>query len=87
MKGKTHTVEVKKRISEANKKPKSEETKRKLSEANKGKKPGNMVKVEVDDIIYESLTDASTNTGINLSTLRNRIKSKSTKYVNYKIHE
>jgi len=87
MKGKTHTDEVKQRISEANKKPKTEETKRKLSEANKGKKPGNMVKVQIDEIIYESLSDASIKTGINLSTLRNRIKSKNVKYVNYKIYE
>lgn len=87
MKGKTHTDEVKQRISEANKKPKSEETKRKLSEANKGKKPGNMVKVEVDGIVYESLSEASIKTGINMSTLRNRIKSKNTKYLNYKIYE
>lgn len=86
-KGKTHTVEVKQKISEANKKPKSYETKRKLSEANKGKKPGNIVKVEIEGIIYESLTDASNKTGINLSTLRNRIKSKNVKYLNYKIHE
>jgi group I intron endonuclease len=87
MKGKTHTDEVKKRISEANKKPKSEETKRKLSEANRGKKPGNIVNVEIDGIIYESLTEASNKTGINLSTLRNRIKSNNIKYQNYKIHE
>lgn len=85
--GKTHTDEVKQRISEANKKPKSEETKRKLSEVNKGKKPGNMVKVEIEGIVYESLTDASNKTGINLSTLRNRIKSKNVKYLNYKIYE
>lgn len=87
MKGKTHTDEVKQRISEANKKPKSEETKGKLSEANKGKKPGNMIKVEVDGIVYESLSEASIKTGINMSTLRNRIKSKNTKYKNYKIYE
>lgn len=87
MKGKAHTDEVKQRISEANRKPKSEETKRKLSEANKGKKPGNIVKVEIEGTIYESLTEASNKTGINLSTLRNRIKSKNAKYLNYKIHE
>lgn len=87
MKGKTHDDEAKLRISAANKKPKTEETKRKLSEANKGKKPGNMVKVEVDGIVYESLSEASIKTEINMSTLRNRIKSKNTKYVNYKIYE
>jgi len=86
-KDKTQTDEVKQRISEANKKPKSEETKRKLSEANKGKKPGNIIKVEIEGIIYESLTEASNKTGINLSTLRNRIKSKNVKYLNYKIYE
>jgi group I intron endonuclease len=87
MKGKSHTDEVKQRISKGNKKPKSEETKRKLSEANKGKKPGNMIKVEINEIIYESLIDASIKTKINYSTLRNRIKSKNIKYVNYKIYE
>jgi len=86
-KGETHTDEVKQKISKANKKPKSEETKRKLSEAHKGKKPGNMVKLEINVIIYESLTDASTKTGISLSTLRNRIQSKNIKYLNYKIYE
>lgn len=87
MKGKTHTDEIKQRISDANKKPKSDETKRKLSEANKGKKPENIVKVEIEGIVYESLTEASIKIGINLSTLRNRIKSKNVKYLNYKIHE
>ena len=87
MKGKTHTDEIKQRISDANKKPKSDETKRKLSEANKGKKPGNIVNVEIEGIVYESLTEASIKTGINLSTLRNRIKSKNVKYLNYKIYE
>ncbi len=86
-KDKTQTDEAKQRISEENKKPKSEETKRKLSEANKGKKPGNIIKVEIEGIIYESLTEASNKTGINLSTLRNRIKSKNVKYLNYKIYE
>ena len=85
-KGKTHTEEVRKRISEANRKPKSEETKRKLSEANKGKIPGNAIKIEIEGIVYQSLYEASVKTEINYSTLRNRIKSKNTKYQNYKIY-
>lgn len=84
-KGKTHTNEVKQRISEANKKPKSKEHKRKISETLKGNKPGNMVQVEIEGMLYESVTDASIKTGINMSTLRNRIKSKSDKYKNYKL--
>jgi hypothetical protein len=85
-KGKTHTDEVKQKISSANRgKPKSEETKRKLSDANKGHKPGNMVKVQIDEIVYESLSDASIKTGINMSTLRNRIRSKNSKYQSYNI--
>jgi hypothetical protein len=65
----------------------SEETREKLRQANKGKKPGNIVKVEIEGTIYESLTEASNKTGINLSTLRNRIKSKNVKYLNYKIYD
>lgn len=86
MKGKTHTDEVKSKISLTHlNKPKSDDHKRKLSESNKGNKPGNMVKVQIEGNVYESLTDASNKTGINLSTLRNRIKSENIKFVNYKI--
>jgi group I intron endonuclease len=81
-----HTEESRKKMSEANKdKPKSEEHRKKMSNANKGSKPPNMVKVEIDGVIFESVTDASRKTGINMSTLRNRIKSKN--YEGYMIHE
>jgi group I intron endonuclease len=84
-KGKTHSDEVKKMLSEINSKPKTEEHKKKISQTLKGHKPANMIPVEIEGILYESITDAVTKTGINMSTLRNRIKSKSDKYKNYKL--
>lgn len=84
-KGKTHTNETKEKISVKNSKPKSEEHKKKISQSLIGNIPGNIVKVEIDGIIYESLTEASEKLNVNYSTLRNRIKSKSKKFVNYKI--
>jgi group I intron endonuclease len=83
--GKTHSEEHIQKLKEINSKPKSEEHKRKISETLKGNRPGNMVKVKIEGIIYESLTEAVIKTGINMSTLRNRIKSKSEKYKNYKL--
>jgi hypothetical protein len=83
--GKTHSKEHTQKLKEINSRPKSEEHKRKISETLKGHKPGNMVEVEIEGIIYESITDAVVKTGINMSTLRNRIKSKSEKYKNYKL--
>jgi group I intron endonuclease len=64
----------------------SEETKNKLSEKRKGKKPTNMTQVVIDDIIYESLSEASRQTGIPPPTILWRIKSKNKKYENYKSH-
>ena len=84
-KGKTHTNETKEKIGFKNSKPKTEEHKRKISESLKGNIPGNIVKVEIEGIIYESLSEASEKLDLNYSTLRNRIKSKSKKFVNYKI--
>lgn len=81
-KGKTHTTEVRTRLSEVNKKPKSEEHKRKISETLKGNKPGNMRKVVVDGVEYESLSFAARQIGIPTSTMKNRLKS--TKFGNYK---
>lgn len=86
MRGKTHTDEAKEKMRLANLgKPKTPEHRKKLSEANKGSKPSNIVKIEINSIVFESITDASRKTGINISTLRNRIKSKN--YEGYKIHE
>lgn len=81
-KGKTHTPEVRARLSEINKKPKSEEHKRKISETLKGNKPGNMRKVIVDGNEYESLSYAARQIGIPISTMKNRIKSP--KFDNYR---
>ena len=64
----------------------SEETKKKLSESRKGKKPTNMRQVIIDDIIYESLAEASRQTGIPSPTILWRIKSKNEKYRNYHSH-
>lgn len=82
----THTEESREKMRLANKgKPKSEEHRKKLSEASKGIKPSNSKRVEIDGVIYESISDAAIKTGINMSTLRNRIKSKN--YEGYKIYE
>lgn len=63
--GKTHTAE----------------TKRKLSESRMGKKPSNIRKVKIDDIIYDSLSDASKKLDIGPSLIIHRIKSN--KYEGY----
>jgi hypothetical protein len=81
-KGKTHTPEVIQKIKEVNSKPKSEEHKRKISETLKGNKPGNMRKVIVDGIEYESLSEGARQIGIPTSTIKNRLKSP--KFDNYR---
>lgn len=85
--GKTHTKEIKKFLSELHKgKPKSELHKKKLSEANKGNKPSNMIMVKINGVVYESILDASKKLDINISTLRNRLKSKNKKFEEYIIY-
>ena len=64
----------------------SEETKKKLSEKRMGKKPTNITQVKIDSILYESLAEASRQTGIPSSTILWRIKSKNKKYENYQSH-
>jgi len=64
----------------------SEETKKRLSEKRKGKKPSNMRQVIIDNILYESLADASRHTGIPSPTILWRINSKNKKYENYQSH-
>jgi len=86
-KGRTHTEEVKNIIKIRNSKPKSEEHKKKISLSLIGNIPENRIKVEIDNVVYKSLTDAANILKINYSTLRNRIKSKSEKFKTYKIYE
>ena len=64
----------------------SEETKKKLSEKRKGKKPTNMTQVEIDNIVYDSLAEASRQTGIPSPTILWRINSKNKKFENYQSH-
>jgi group I intron endonuclease len=79
-KGKTHTEEHKNKLREINSKPKSEDIKRKISEKLKGTKPGNMRQILIEGVIYESLTEASIQLNIPLSTVKNRLKSDSQKF-------
>ena len=92
MKDKTHTPEVKMLLSELNKKPKSDKTKDMIRESlieyyKKGNKPKNTKKILIDDIIYEGYNDASVSLNIPISTIRNRIKSKSYKNYNHIIND
>jgi len=65
----------------------SEETKKTLSEKRKGIKPTNMKQVSIDDVVYESLAEASRETGIPSPTILWRIKSNNTKYEKYLYYE
>jgi group I intron endonuclease len=65
----------------------SEETRKKISENNLGKKPPNMLKVVVDDVIYDSMTQAGIQLGLNTTVVLWRIKSKNPNFDNYKYSE
>lgn len=62
----------------------SEETRKKISEKNLGNKPPTMIKIIVDDIIYDSMTEAGRQLGLNTSVVLWRLKSKNPKFNNYK---
>jgi DNA-directed RNA polymerase specialized sigma24 family protein len=64
-------------------KPKSEEHKRKISEKLKGNKPSNMRQIMINDVLYESLSEAARQLVLPLSTVKNRLKSNSRKYINW----
>jgi group I intron endonuclease len=82
-KGKCPSNENVERFKKMIKLPKSEEHKHNLSESLKGHKPGNIRKVIVLGIEYESLTDAARKIKIPTSTMKNRLKSKNKKFKNY----
>ena len=82
MKGKTHTDEVKKFLSNLNKKPKQQETKEKISNSLKkyqetAEKPKNTRKFNIDGKIYLGYNEASKDLNIPVGTIRNRLKSDS----------
>lgn len=63
----------------------SKETKLKLKNTMLGRKPVNLKKVRINDIIYESLTDASRHLNVVPATILYRIKSKN--YPTYEYHD
>jgi hypothetical protein len=82
-KGKTHSNEHKQKLKVINSKPKSEEHKRKISETLKGNKPSNMRQIIIDGVTYESLSEAARQLLLPLSTIKNRLKSNSKKFINW----
>ena len=82
-KNKTHSDDAKEKIRNATKKPKTETHKKKISLSLMGNKPGNMRKVQVNEKVYESLSSAARSVGIPISTMKNRLKSDSPKFIGY----
>lgn len=74
MLGKTHTDKVRKRISEANSKPKTEEHKNNIS-----KNSPNNKQCTIEGIVYRSIAEASRQLGLSENTVRGRIKNKNFK--------
>lgn len=92
--GKTHSIENKEKFSKYAKqkignknsfygKQHTEETKNKIREKNKNLKPVNMIKIQIDDKIYESYGDASKCLGIGITTIRWRCLSSNEKFKDY----
>lgn len=66
------------------KKQHSDETKKLLSDKMKGKKPVNMKKVEIDNVIYESISNAARSLNCSNALIIYRIKSNLKKYNSYR---
>lgn len=58
----------------------SEETRKRIAEKKLGSKPTNIRPVVIDDVVYESITDAGRKLGKNPSVVLWRIKSENPKY-------
>ena len=62
----------------------SEETKEKIKEKSKGRLPPNTIKISIDGKIYISITEAARQLNLAAPTVLWRLKSKNTKFDNYK---
>ena len=62
----------------------SEETKQKIGKTKIGVIPTNAIEIMIDDKIYISITEASRQLNISISTILWRLKSKNPKFTNYK---
>lgn len=65
----------------------SNEVRKKISEKNKNKSPSIISNIIIDDINYESLTQASNKLKIPVSTISWRIRSKNPKFDSYKYND
>lgn len=95
MYGRTHTNEVRRRLSKLNKgarvgeknpnygKTHTDETKRKLSKAKKGVLPVNSMSVNINGVTYPSAANAARQLSIPLPTLLFRIRSHNPKFSKY----
>jgi hypothetical protein len=93
--GTKRSDETKKKLSEIRKtkikeknsfygKKHTEKAKKAISESKKGKSNNSAKKITIDNINYNSLTEASKNLNIDISTISWRIRSENPKFDNYK---
>ena len=65
----------------------SEESKKMMSENKKGKISSNRIKITIDGVIYNSMTEASKKLNLNINTISKRVKSNDEKFDNYNYTE